>query len=520
MTRPDHTVQRPADHGLPKAVLRFVRSEDGNLFIVFLPLLFIMLAFGGMAVDFMRFETKRAMLQGVTDRATLAAANLAQTQDPKAVVVDYFTKAGMADQLSGDPVIDQTVGRRQVSVKSAVVMDTFFLRMLDGKLQTLSANATSTAVQGVGAVEVSLVLDLSGSMYNVVNGTTERRIDLLRPAAENFINDLTKPEFLNRISVSLVPYSEQVNVGPTIFNALNVNRTHAFSHCVELPGSAFTTTTFDSSTTLTQTQALQTNAFGYGGPSPQWTTGTGSTRDFYRADHDQPVCPRFTYERIIPISQDKTRLVNAIRLMQPRAGTSIFLGLKWGVALLDPSFRTVTAKLPTGTIDPAFVGRPLAYDPDKSIGESVRTLKYMVLMTDGFNDNSFRLQPEFYDDPSERFFWANHNFSWFINNGASPLGPNYFATDTAFGNFTTQFYTRDQGVGYMRSMCDAARNAGIVVYTISMSGDDTSPEAISGRTEMSACAYKPSYFFATSGSNLNQIFQQISRQITDLRLTQ
>ncbi len=78
---------------LTARLTHILRSEDGNLFVVFVPLLFIMAIWGGIAVDLMRFESRRAALQGVTDRAVLAAANLDQKLDPKAVVFDYFTKA-------------------------------------------------------------------------------------------------------------------------------------------------------------------------------------------------------------------------------------------------------------------------------------------------------------------------------------------------------------------------------------------------------------------------------------------
>ncbi len=42
---------------------------------------------------------------------------------------------------------------------------------------------------GVGAVEVSLVLDLSGSMYYLIKDSNPpvRRIDKLRTGAENFV---------------------------------------------------------------------------------------------------------------------------------------------------------------------------------------------------------------------------------------------------------------------------------------------------------------------------------------------
>jgi len=88
-------------------------------------------------------------------------------------VADYFAKSGLADSMDGPPIIEQGYKRREVSVKGRYELDTFFMRHLNNILyannsendfKTLTAIANSTAVQGVGAVEVSLVLDLSGSM--------------------------------------------------------------------------------------------------------------------------------------------------------------------------------------------------------------------------------------------------------------------------------------------------------------------------------------------------------------------
>ncbi|SHF36478.1 Flp pilus assembly protein TadG [Loktanella atrilutea] len=510
--RPRHSSARNLRRTAARHLGRFARAEDGNLFILAVPLILIMAIWGGISVDLMRYESRRAMLQGVTDRSVLAAANLNQSQDPKAVVRDYFTKAGMADQLVGDAIVTQGYKRREVSVKGDFKMDTFFMRYLGEEFETLDAPATSTAVQGVGAVEVSLVLDVSGSMDFNINNTYTKRIEKLRSAASGFVTKLLLPEYKDRISISLIPYSEQVNIGPEIFNLLKINpgTKHNFSHCIELPASAFTKTTFDDSLYYEQTQNIQTNAYGFG----RYT----STRDKNNPNLDQPVCPRFDYERVIPISQNATQLTTAISKLQPRAGTSIFLGLKWATTLLDPSFQSVIKRLPASTIDTPFDERPEPYDPDKSKGQTIRSLKYIVLMTDGFNQNSYRLYNEHYDDPSERLYWAYHNVPWVTNSEGNATGPR--APQSRFYNDKNYFYTGTQGAGYMDSMCDAAKNKGIIIYTISMSGDDNDQDDIDGRAAMEKCATSKNHFFKTSGQELNEIFDRIAKQITDLRLTQ
>ena len=515
---------RPVLRQLVGRTRQLIRSEDGNLFVTFIPMLAVMMLWGGIAVDLMRFESRRAQVQSVTDRATLAAANLGMAAKPEEIVNDYFDKAGLTDITPKITTPNYNAQLfREVEVKADFELDTLFLRHVNNLLfvenndrnwKTLSAPADATAVEGVSAVEVSLVLDLSGSMYAYIKNSSPqvRRIDKLKSAAEGFINALLLPEYAGRLSVSLVPYSEQVNIGPTIFSALNVSQKHNFSHCIEFPSSAFTTTTFDTTTTYQQTQNVQFNYYGNGGID----SFSGSTRNQANPALDQPVCPRFDYERVIPITEDKGKLIAAIRQLQPRAGTSIFLGLKWGVSLLDPSFQQITKRLPTSMVSSSFADRPLAYQRAGGRTVQAKNLKYLVLMTDGFNDFSKRLKDDFYDEPSERYYWAHHNIPW------AELDYRYDAPGLYRSDYqeSYDFYTRTQGVGYMASMCKAARDAGIVIYAISMSGDDDSPEAVSGREEMAKCAGDANNFFATSGPELDQIFAQIARQITSLRLTQ
>ncbi len=205
---------------------------------------------------------------------------------------------------------------------------------------------------------------------------------------------------------------------------------------------------------------MQFNTYGQGG----FGDNSGSTHNVYEPKLDQPVCPRFDFEQVVPISQNKDKLVANIKKFQPRSGTSIFLGLKWCATLLDPSFQPVIGKLPNSAIDTPFATRPEPYDLNKLTVNKTRSLKYIVLMTDGFNDNSKRLLPEFYDDPSERLYWAHHNMAWATSSyNSSRGGPKINLSDYQAPGF---FYSRADGNDYMRSMFDAAKTAGIVIYTI------------------------------------------------------
>ena len=78
----------------------FGRDESGTLVIFALMLTVMMMMMGGIAVDLMRYESRRTSLQNTLDRSTLAAAALTQDLVPRAVVDDYFRKAGLLNYLT------------------------------------------------------------------------------------------------------------------------------------------------------------------------------------------------------------------------------------------------------------------------------------------------------------------------------------------------------------------------------------------------------------------------------------
>ena len=54
---------------------RFAREDDGLVTILALFMIMMMVAVGGIQLDFMRHEMERSRLQAVSDRAVLAAAD-------------------------------------------------------------------------------------------------------------------------------------------------------------------------------------------------------------------------------------------------------------------------------------------------------------------------------------------------------------------------------------------------------------------------------------------------------------
>jgi len=455
----------------------FARDEDGMITIFACFMILIMLMVGGIGVDLMRHEMERMRLQSVSDRAALAAADLDQTLTPSEVVRDYFSKAGMADYVSNVEVSDG-LNYRTVSVDATNPMKTHFMKMTG--VDTLNVPVHAKAEEKIQKVEISMVLDISGSM------NSNSKMWNLRNAAKEFIDTVLTPENEGLISVSLVPYSEQVNAGPAIVSQLNVNMKHEYSYCLEFPDSSFQTARLDTGLRYDQMQHFQWNYY---------SIESGYTRNTLY----DTICPRNWYEEIAAFSEDKAALKNRIDRLQPRAGTAIYLGMKWATAMLDPSFRPVNSAMASvGASDPEFAARPASYD-------DAETLKTVILMTDGQNSNTIRISDWYYDDDSEVVHWNRYNLNYYLERHVS----SWYRS-----NFYYQKYSASQGDSMLSSVCDAAKENRIVIWSI---GFEVTTH---GANVMRDCASSPSHFFRVEGVEISDAFEAIARQINQLRLTQ
>ncbi len=184
-------------------------EEDGSVTILSVFILLTILVVTGAAVDLMRTEQTRVELQSSLDRAVIAAADLDQLQEPTAVVQDYLTKSGLGDALSSASVTS-ALNARTVSGSGQINLDTVFMRM--SGWDTLNAPALSVADERIANVEISLVLDISGSMrFN-------DRMNRMKPAAQDFVSKVMSEESVGVTTLNLVPFAGHVNPGDTLFD--------------------------------------------------------------------------------------------------------------------------------------------------------------------------------------------------------------------------------------------------------------------------------------------------------------
>jgi len=478
MMSPVKLTKKTLTNSLSARAERFAREEDGIMTVWVLAMIMMMVMVGGIQLDFMRHQMERSRLQAVSDRAALAAADLDQTQDPKTVVQDYFTKSGMSSYLSS-VTVDPGLNYRTVTVDASKELDTPYLRKFG--VDTLTVPARSKAEERFQKVEISLVLDVSGSMAD------NSKLSNMKVAAKSFIDTVMRPGTEGYVSLSLVPYSEQVNVGPNIFNALWVDTFHNFSHCIDVPDGHFVQTQMTPGFPWDQTQHFQWNRYSI-------------ETDYEENTLFDTVCPRQVYERVLPISQNADALKDQIDLFQARAGTAIYMGVKWGTALLDGSFQQSTTKLVSdGVVEATFADRPAPYN-------DAETLKTIVLMTDGENSDSNRISSSAYKTDSEIAHWSNWNFQYYLHT---------FISSKKHHQYYYPRYTAATGDTLLENICDAAKREGIVIWSIGFEVD------LHGTDIMKNCASSPSHYFdVDGGTELTDAFKAIAGQIHQLRLIQ
>jgi len=386
---------------------RFHRDEAGTLVIFALMLAVLMLMMGGIAVDVMRYESRRTSLQNTLDRSTLAAASLTQDLDPRSVVDDYFLKAGLMDFLTS-VTVTEGLNYRQVTATASADTQPLFLGMMG--INDFDAPGISSAEQRVNNVEVMMVLDVSGSM------NSNSRLANLKTAATQFVSTVLTNDSEHKISIGMVPFNGQVNLGTTLaskFNTINPSGT-ADVNCVDLPNtgvnSAYNSLTISQYAWATSVTPLSLSMTAYA----DTFDGTGTTSP----NNANTWCPTGYGSNIIRVpSQSISDLQGYVNGLQAVGATSINAGLKWGLGLLDPGSRAIyTDLIAGGNMSNTLAGRPYAYDDKEA-------MKVIVLMTDGEHFAEERVK-EAYKSGFAPIYKANGDGNYSIYHASKVNGGN------------------------------------------------------------------------------------------------
>ena len=536
-----------------KRLQAFRHEERGALIIFGLILFVLMVMMAGFAIDLMRYENTRTNLQNTLDRSTLAAAAMNQQLDPASVVRDYMQKAGLADQLASVQVTGSMNNRTVHSVGRA---DThpLFLHMLG--IQKFDALGRSEAQQMITNVEIALVLDVSGSM------TSNNKINNLKTAAAEFVDTVLANDVNHRVSITIVPYNAQVNIGPQLVSKFNLTNHNdvANVNCVEPPVSAF------GSVALSRTAPMPMMAYADIAYGTNRINGFVAPTDgtYARPNYANVYCKPSTVNVIHLANNNATVLKQQINALQAQGNTSITLGMKWGATLLDPSMQSMYSQfIASGDIPANLHDRPFAY-------HDASAMKIIVLMTDGEHVAHDRVTDAFKTGASGIYLsTGDNNYSvhfttgrpavagantYFVphlgtwqampwNSGAGAVQQDWkdiwahlkmtyvawqfyaraLGTDTTTRNTVynsmviamKQIYSSVPAMdASLQQTCDQTKANGVIVYGIAFEAP------VHGQSVIENCASSQGHYFAASGLQIQTAFRSIASNISQLKLTQ
>ncbi|WP_061935044.1 TadE/TadG family type IV pilus assembly protein [Aureimonas sp. AU22] len=440
---------------LQRLIKQFFGASGGSIPLMTALLMIPMTLMAGGAVDFVRYERLRVSLQDTLDRGVLAAASLTQSQDPEKLIKSYL--AQLPTDLTYNLQLQESKGTnfRKIVATVSLRQPTTFLKL--ASVSELPISAQSTAQDERKNIEISLVLDISGSMVDNT-GMTQ-----LRPAAVSFIDALIRPDTKDFTSMSIIPFAGGTNIGPKVFDYLAgplYKRRHLVSSCFE-------TNTLEFSTGL--------QAFPLSDQFPDFTY-----YNWGKTDRKAAWCPRDD-QQVTYITNDVALLKARANALQPYDGTGTAYAIKWGTQFLDPAMQPMMSALRKNgslPIPAAFDGRPASYT-------DTGTRKILVLFTDG----AVGFQPR-----------------------PAKTTDNVVTGNISCTNCSRQIYSASEAVSAYKAACTYAKSKKITIFTIAFrvsAGDAPS---------LAFCASDPSYAYNIDGLNIATTFQSIATTIQKIRL--
>ena len=342
----------------PLGLKEFGSDDRGAVAITFGVMAMALFFMAGVAIDYSRVMNVRGRLVESADAAVLAAGKALLSgqseSDIQTLALTYFNeniKAITEAAVIGEPTIsiDTNTGAINLDVRATVDMTLSGL----GGFPTQDVDVVSEAVFSTRDIEIGMALDITGSMCDAGRQpcTTGTKIDGLKNAFETFANRLMpdNSDSVQKVRIAVAPYSQSVNLG---IYARNVGGyTAGNTWATERVGGGYND---------------DLGAFYFGRAGDRDVDSTEGRADFSTGSRPQSA--------IIPLSDDKAALVNAVRALEARGGTAGHLGTQWAWNLVSNVWGGALG----GTA-------PASY---ADVAEG-KVIKAVVLMTDGVFNTAY-----------------------------------------------------------------------------------------------------------------------------------
>jgi Flp pilus assembly protein TadG len=463
---------------LRRLLRRFGADNRGNMAIMFGFLVIPLIGAAGLSIDYGRATFTRSSLQNAID-ATALMLSRDLKKNPNMSATDVQTRGQQYFNAQFNPRFSVTTtvtttyqnaatqadGLSKVNITATANVDTTLMRIVGSNGVRVASDAQ--IVWGIKRLEVSLVLDNSGSMQQDSTGRTNltnNKMIELKKATRTLLTFLQNAAVkLEDIKVSVVPFTAAVNVGASNYNASwidwtnwdNTNRTYGCSGSGSNRVCGYTPNNHATWNGCIQDRTISNDATDVAPTTtatrfPAYQSYDGSVFECSPAAvlplTDLKVSGSWTDEDLnMPAATRSSVLGKAVAAMTYGGATNNAIGTAWGWHSLTKS-------------EPLTQGRDPMPDTDKII----------ILLTDGIN-TAIRTS----------------------GNGSSACS----ACDTRF-----------------LQTCTNAKAAGVIIYTVALLVDDA-------EATLRACASGPEYFeTVNNASQLSATFVKIGQSLTNLRI--
>ena len=476
---------------------RLMANERGNTAIVVgmatVPLMLIL----GSAVDFERAANTQIALQSAVDSAALYAAGLGDNTNTGLTDKSkpFFTTNYKADGGTVTPTYGVTGAGDSVTATASVAVPNAFMALAG--IPTTTVSATAMVKKAGINLEVSLVLDNTGSMGWTNGQTGNTAIYDLKAAASKFIDQVvpeTQGSYYTKVAA--IPYNVGVNMGSAA--SANIARGTVSAGTSTTPGATNYTFSSYQLESKTKSGAWSNNCthdanhycLATGAITNCVTERTGSRAYTDASAITYPLGRQYvvggasagngcTVTPMLPLSMSKTDLKATISAMSAANNTVGQVGIEWGWYTLSPNIG-----LFSGTSVPS------GYDKLTSSNYAERVKKIMILMTDGEYNSA-------YADGvmSGQLNYVNYTDSNVINKAPDNGDP-----------FTQS-----------KAICSAIKASGVEIYVITFQLDKTKSQRVDLTT---SCATDAKHLIDADSTSLDSAFSTIANQLQEMRIAQ
>jgi Flp pilus assembly protein TadG len=473
------------------AFKKLISNESGNTAIVTGMAAIPMILVFGSAVDFERASNLHVELQSAVDSAALFAATLQESNS--AVLTDkskpFFLANFKADGATELPTFNATNNGNSVTVTASVPSPNAF--MILAGMPTTTVGAKSVVNKAGVNLEVSLVLDNTGSMGWTNSKTGNSSIDDLKTAATSFVDKVmptVQGDYYTKIAA--IPYNVGVNMGSpagaitargsVLAGTSTTPGSQKYKFASSQVGSCGTSGSDASghcynTATITDcvTERVGTHAYTDAGPAIAplgrlYAVGTnnGCTVTPYR-----------------PLSTSKSDLNATIANMSAANNTVGQVGIAWGWYTLSPNFGMFGGE----SVPTSYANLASAIPPPTN---PLKTKKIMVLMTDGEYNSAY----------ADGVMSGKLNYVNYTDKNVINKDP-------------------DNGDPFVQSkaMCSAIKASGIELYVITFQLDKSKTERVD---LVNNCASDANHILDADNTSLDIAFNTIANQLQEMRIAQ